>query len=309
MDDSEVVIDVVADAVIHHSDSDNNISVLIPPPTGKKKKSKNKNKNKKKKNATQKVSCPSFQISEQDVETVLDTPDSINAWFNAYQTAFQLENQFIDNLNQSSPTPALASASDMHGKEGVRSQGQSSQSLGLEASTMMPLVFLVSGKDAARFRRVCFFVRECFPSPHTPRQTEMIEKETVVDEERSLEGEVETITGTVGSGLKLGVSDSSSMNYSAGSSSTSTCIVAYATVDEDVLQPGGVCHIRMLLVDPSFQRRGIGTQLLRHVVKRFSERSLGLKFANCHDYSEFYSSVGFSVIGRDKSYTYMAIRR
>ena len=91
--------------------------------------------------------------------------------------------------------------------------------------------------------------------------------------------------------------------------SSNSCLVGYATVDEDIQNPGGVCHIRMILVDPTHQRRGIGKLMLLHIEERFRNHHLGLKFANCNNYQSFYESVGFKVIGEDMQYTYMAIRR
>jgi hypothetical protein len=88
------------------------------------------------------------------------------------------------------------------------------------------------------------------------------------------------------------------------------CVCGYATVDEDP-NPSGVCHLRMLLVSPEFQRKGIGLAILHHVISsdRFSARHIGLKFARCNDYESFYGKSGFCKIGADDLYTYMALRR
>ena len=83
---------------------------------------------------------------------------------------------------------------------------------------------------------------------------------------------------------------------------------AYATVDVDP-RPQSVCHIRMLMVDPSMQGRGAGLALLEHVVSQLRTRHLGLKFANHQSLESFYGRAGFKRIGHDALYTYMAIKR
>lgn len=86
---------------------------------------------------------------------------------------------------------------------------------------------------------------------------------------------------------------------------------AYATVDVDA-DAEKVCHLRMLLVAPSYQRQGIGLSLLRHVVAHFEEhgqRQLGLKYSRCNDYHSLYSQVGFKRIGSDDHFVYMALGR
>ena len=87
-------------------------------------------------------------------------------------------------------------------------------------------------------------------------------------------------------------------------------VCGYATVDENP-DVNGVCHIRMLLVPPSFQRRGIGVTILRYIVdcERFKKRHIGLKYAKCNDYEHLYGQVGFHIIGTDDMWVYMAIRR
>ena len=82
----------------------------------------------------------------------------------------------------------------------------------------------------------------------------------------------------------------------------------YATVDVDP-NPAQVCHVRMVLVEPEHQRKGIGLLLVKAVVSHFSDRHLGLKFARCHDYEGFYAKAGFTRIGADQLYVYMALRR
>ena len=83
---------------------------------------------------------------------------------------------------------------------------------------------------------------------------------------------------------------------------------AYATVDVDP-NPQNVCHLRMLMVDPSMQGRGVGLALLEHVVSQLRTRHIGLKFANHRSLEELYSRAGFKQIGADALYTYMAIKR
>jgi len=82
----------------------------------------------------------------------------------------------------------------------------------------------------------------------------------------------------------------------------------FATVDVDP-HPHKVCHLRMLMVDPSSQGMGVGLALLEHVVDQFKTRSLGLKFVNHRDLEAFYQKAGFKRIGQDVLYTYMAIRK
>jgi hypothetical protein len=87
-------------------------------------------------------------------------------------------------------------------------------------------------------------------------------------------------------------------------------ICGYATVDENP-DSTGVCHLRMLLVPVEYQKKGVGLNILNHVVnsERFKGRHLGLKFAKCHEYEKLYGKVGFAVIGSDEMYVYMALRR
>lgn len=93
----------------------------------------------------------------------------------------------------------------------------------------------------------------------------------------------------------------------AGADATEAC--GYATVDVDP-HPQKVCHVRMCMVDPAMQGKGIGEALMRHVVSVFEDRHLGLKFSNHEPRLEaFYSRVGFARIGKDQLYTYMAIKR
>lgn len=92
----------------------------------------------------------------------------------------------------------------------------------------------------------------------------------------------------------------------AGEDATEAC--GYATVDVDT-NPARVCHLRMCMVHPEAQGRGVGLALVEHVVTTFRRRSLGLKFANHHDLGSFYAKAGFERIGQDALYTYMAIRR
>ena len=61
--------------------------------------------------------------------------------------------------------------------------------------------------------------------------------------------------------------------YSGGDASP----CGYATVDVDP-DPARVCHLRMLMIAPEQQRRGVGAALLKHVVDHFAERELGLKY-------------------------------
>ena len=82
----------------------------------------------------------------------------------------------------------------------------------------------------------------------------------------------------------------------------------YATVDEDP-DPNAVCHLRMMLVEPSAQRKGVGLALLKHVVAHFGTRHLGLKYAKCHDYHALYTAAGFKRIGDDANFVYMALKR
>ena len=84
--------------------------------------------------------------------------------------------------------------------------------------------------------------------------------------------------------------------------------VGYATVDVDP-DPNKVCHLRMLLVAPDAQRKGIGLAMLKTIYDCFETRELGLKYAKCHDYDKLYRSVGFKRIGDDDHYVYMALRR
>ena len=100
------------------------------------------------------------------------------------------------------------------------------------------------------------------------------------------------------------------LSDSQDTSDSSNMICGYATVDENP-DPSGVCHLRMLLVEPKFQRQGIGLSMLNYIVgcSRLSCRSIGLKYARCHNYTNFYEKVGFSVIGEDELYVYMALRR
>ena len=84
--------------------------------------------------------------------------------------------------------------------------------------------------------------------------------------------------------------------------------VGYATVDVDP-DPTKVCHLRMLLVTPDSQRRGVGLAMLKTIFDCFATREIGLKYAKCHDYHKLYSAVGFKRIGDDDHYVYMALRR
>ena len=88
------------------------------------------------------------------------------------------------------------------------------------------------------------------------------------------------------------------------------CACGYATIDEDPT-PGGVCHLRMVLVEPENQRQGVGMALLEYIIShdRFAKRHIGLKFAVCHDYEHFYGKAGFVRLGADSLYVYMALRR
>jgi hypothetical protein len=88
------------------------------------------------------------------------------------------------------------------------------------------------------------------------------------------------------------------------------CACGYATIDEDPT-PGGVCHLRMVLVEPENQRQGVGMALLEYIIshERFAKRHIGLKFAVCHDYEHFYGKAGFVRLGADSLYVYMALRR
>lgn len=253
---------------------------LEPSAKSKNKKSGKKKRQQKKSGKRAPSSC--FVVQERDVEDALSSTGLVDTWFQAYQAAFQLENQFIDDINMKS-TEARTDEG-----VGVRVAGetcQSSAALGLDGAAMLPLVFRSFG--ATQFRRVCFFAYE------------------------------ESLS-SVSSGNSNGIGDlhlneeggTKEMEQEDASLSAGRVPVGYATVDEDIQQPtSGVCHIRMILVSPSHQRRGIGKQLLHHIVKRFSSRHLGLKFANCHDYTAFYASAGFRVIGTDERYSYMAIRR
>jgi GNAT superfamily N-acetyltransferase len=84
--------------------------------------------------------------------------------------------------------------------------------------------------------------------------------------------------------------------------------VGYATIDVDA-DPTKVCHLRMLLVAPDAQRRGIGLAMLKTIFDCFATREIGLKYAKCHDYHKLYSAVGFKRIGDDDHYVYMVLRR
>ena len=92
----------------------------------------------------------------------------------------------------------------------------------------------------------------------------------------------------------------------ADDDATDAC--GFATVDVDP-NPSRVCHVRMCMVDPQAQGQGVGLALLERVVSMFRKRSLGLKYANHHDLGAFYGKAGFSHIGKDSLFTYMAIRR
>ena len=287
---------------------------------------KNKNKKKKKKkkknsNAQNTLSSltPSYQVHELDVNTVLNSPDSVNDWFQAYQTAFEEENQFIDQT-------VMVTAKGP-------SQSQSSVALGLDGATMLPLVFCspppIKAGTTTQFRRVCFFVygdTPQFTSSCRGGDSSDVHVVEGKDMDEDVEGQELTATDTNEVIPEINISKTegeeiisdthSSPQMSAKSISqhqdtaaSKRSVVAYATVDEDIQYPNGVCHIRMILVRPSHQRSGIGKQLLQHIEQRFRSRHLGLKYANCHDYKVFYGLVGFSVIGTDDKYTYMAIRR
>ena len=92
-----------------------------------------------------------------------------------------------------------------------------------------------------------------------------------------------------------------------GQMSADAC--GFATVDVDP-HPQKVCHIRMLMVDPGFQRQGIGLALLHRVVEHYATRHLGVKFANhAPQLESFYAHAGFKRIGQDDLFTYMAIKR
>jgi ribosomal protein S18 acetylase RimI-like enzyme len=247
----------------------------------KKKKNKKNKKNKQKKDV---LVSSTLHIDEQDSMRVLNSPQVIDSWFENYQEAFKEENAFIDRVNGSSSSSSSA---------------QSSQALKIDGNIMMHLVFLVSSKDANRFRRVCFFARDMV-SINAEMHTEDMKSPVSA----SMEKDISVREAPGGDVNNTAAENTKNINKESLFS-----IVGYATVDEDIEQPNGVCHIRMILVHPNQQRRGVGRKLLQHIVDRFSTRHLGLKYANCHNYKYFYSSVGFSVIGADEAYTYMAIRR
>ena len=269
---SECVSECVSEGVrdISTSLNNSNITNISSANTTKKIKKKKKKKKKKKSEVGTEVGADSFFVTEEmDVLSTINSPEAIDIWHRAYREAFAKENEFMDNT-----------CIDNSQGQGQGGSGKSSQALGLSGAAMMPLVFIISAKDALRFRRVCFCVRETGTVPLSSKKNEQNSSDCLDSGKKTL---VE----------KHVKSD----------------IVGYATVDEDILQPNGVCHIRMILVVPSHQRRGIGKQLLHHIENRFRHRHLGLKYANCHDYRNFYESAGFQVIGIDALYTYMAIKR